>query len=192
MPNTNLEKRVIVDFQEEWEILSASRTEELWKIIYQHFSFDPDYYAKDSRYTIKESHDLYSCKGVGLLANSDPNWRETIQGIFCRCLKEQEYMYALDWQHTCYKYYPQVKIRKTNPTFISDEKFENSGYYAYFPEFFPDGDYYLFFSKDLSWGYLTDPWREQIFVYGKELRTEIQKNAKYLGFTLIESNNLII
>ncbi|EOH75671.1 DUF2716 domain-containing protein [Enterococcus malodoratus] len=104
------------------------------------------------------------------------------------CLKDQKYMYALDWQHTCYEYYPQVKTRKENPTFILDERYHGGGYNAYFPEFYPNGDYYLFFSKDLSWGYLTDPWRQHIFVYGEQLRKEIQKNAQYLGFTLIESS----
>ncbi|MBO0453180.1 DUF2716 domain-containing protein [Candidatus Enterococcus murrayae] len=171
--------------QQEWEILSDQRSEELWKIVYQRFSFEPDYSAKDVRYTLTEPYDLYSCKDVGAIATSDPNWRETIRSIFCACLKDQEYMYALDWQHTCYKYYPQVKIRKENPTFILDAQ---GGYFAYFPEYYPDGDYYLFFSKDLSWGYLTDPWRQHIFVYGEQLRKEIQKKAQYLGFRLIESS----
>lgn len=173
--------------QQEWEILSNQITDELWEIVYQRFSFKPDYDAKDSRYLLKEPHDLYSCKGIGLLADSDPNWRKTIQDIFCRCLKDQESMYVLDWQHTCYEYYPRVKVRKENPTFISDERFGDGGYYAYFPEFFPDGDYYLFFSKDFSWGYLTDPWRQQIFVYGEQLRQEIRAKAQFIGLILIES-----
>lgn len=80
-----------------------------------------------------------------------------------------------------------MKVRKENPTFISDEHFGNGGYYAYFPEFFPDGDYYLFFSKDFSWGYLTDPWRQQIFVYGEQLRQEIRAKAQFIGLILIES-----
>lgn len=174
--------------QEEWEILSDQLMDELWDIVYQRFSFEPDYKAEDSRYTLKEPHDLYSCKGVSAIADSDPNWRETIQGIFCMCLKDQKYMYALDWQHTCYEYYPQVKTRKENPTFILDERYHGGGYNAYFPEFYPNGDYYLFFSKDLTWGYLTDPWRQHIFVYGEQLRKEIQKKAQYLGFILIESS----
>lgn len=83
--------------QQEWEILSNQITDELWKIVYQRFSFEPDYYAKDSRYLLKEPHDLYSCKGIGLLANSNPNWHKTIQDIFCRCLKDQQSIYVLDW-----------------------------------------------------------------------------------------------
>lgn len=178
-----------MNHQQEWEILSDVEQDELWEIVYQRFSFEPDYYAKDARYTLKEPYDLYSCKGVAALADSDPKWRETIRAIFCTCLRDQEYMYVLDWQHTCYYYYPQAKIRKDKPTFIRDKKYSNGGYYAYFPEFYPDGDYFLFFSKDLSWGYLTDPWRNHIFVYGEQLRKELQKKAYYLGFTLIESSD---
>ncbi|MEO1770552.1 DUF2716 domain-containing protein [Candidatus Enterococcus ferrettii] len=174
--------------QQEWEILSDQIVDELWEIVYQRFSFEPDCFAKDSRYTLKEPYDLYSCAGVFAIADSDPNWRETIQDIFCTCLKDQKYMYVLDWHHTCYKYYPQVKTCKDKPTFIEGEKSFHGGYYAYFPEFYPDGDYYLFFSKDLSWGYLTDPWRKEIFVYGELLRKEIQKKARYLGFILIETS----
>lgn len=178
-----------MNHQQEWEILSDVEQDELWEIVYQRFSFKPDYYAKEARYTLKEPYDLYSCKGVAALADSDPKWRETIRGIFCTCLRDQEPMYVLDWQHTCYYYYPQAKIRKDKPTFIRDKKYSNGGYYAYFPEFYPDGDYFLFFSKDLSWGYLTDPWRKHIFVYGEQLRKEIQRKAHYLGFTLIESSD---
>lgn len=98
-------------------------------------------------------------------------------------------MYSLDWQHTCYEYYPRVKIRKENPAFILDSEDSNDGYYAYFPEFYPNGDYYLFISRDLSWGYLTDPWRQQIFVYGEQLRKEIKKKSRYLGFTFIKSSD---
>lgn len=175
--------------QQEWEILSSQLEDELWEVIYQRFSFEPDYYAEDSRYTVKEPHDLYSCNDVFTIADSDPNWRETIRAIFCACLKSQEYMYVLDWQHTGYKYYPQVKTRKEKSTFIVDKNYEHEGYNVYFPEFYPDGDYFLFFPKDLTWGYLTDPWRQHIFVYGEQLRKEIQKKAQYLGFTLIESND---
>lgn len=175
--------------QQEWEILSEQLTRKLWGIVYQRFSFEPDYYAEDARYALKEPYDLYNCQAVGPIADADPNWHETIQNIFCNCLKDEEAMYVLDWQHTCYDYYPKVKIRKENPTFIPYEKDSENGYYAYFPDFYPDGDYYLFFSKDFSWGYLTDPWHQHIFVYGEQLRKEIQKKAKYLGFVLIESRN---
>lgn len=176
--------------QQEWEILSDQLEDELWEIVDQRFSFEPDYYAEDSRYTLKEPYDLYSCKGVAAIADSDPKWRETIQDIFCACLENKETMYVLDWQHTCFEYFPQIKTRKEVPTFIPYEEDTDEGYYAYFPEFFPNGDYYLFFSKDLSWGYLTDPWRKHIFVYGEQLRKEISKKAQYLGFSLIESNDV--
>lgn len=178
-----------MQYQQEWEILPDQLTNELWEMVYQRFSFSPDYFAKDSRYSLKEPHDLYSCKGVAMIADSDPKWRETIRGIFCSCLNDQEYMYVLDWQHTCYEYYPRVKTRKKNPTFILDSEDADGGYYTYFPEFYPSGDYYLFFSRDLSWGYLTDPWRQEIFVYGKQLRKEIKNKVRGLGFTLIETSD---
>lgn len=71
-----------MNHQEEWEILTGQEQNELWKIVDQRFSFEPDYSAEDSRYTLKEPYDLYSCKGVVAIANSDPKWRETIQDIF--------------------------------------------------------------------------------------------------------------
>lgn len=123
--------------QQEWDILSDQIADELWEIVYQQFSFDPDYDAKDSRYTLTEPYDLYSCEEVVAIADSDPNWRKTIQNIFCTCLKDQEYMYVLDWQHTCYKYFPQVKTRKAKSTFIEDKNIPMADTMRTFQNFTP-------------------------------------------------------
>ena len=33
----------------------------------------------------------------------------------------------------------------------------------------PDGEYYIFLSRDMRWGILTHPWEETICILGKDL-----------------------
>jgi len=57
-------------------------------------------------------------------------------------------MYSLDWQHTCYRFDPHIA-----------EGFSSISWY-------PDGDYYIFLSSDLSFGH---PWQQSLCVFGSSL-----------------------
>ena len=56
------------------------------------------------------------------------------------------------------------------------------GYNAYFPEFYPDGDYYFFVQRDLKWGYLGHPWRREIWLFGAPLVERLSPELEALGF----------
>src|SRR5690606_23892749 len=66
---------------------------------------------------------------------------------------EEEFIYALDWQHECYWF---------NPHLPNNNKEWNIPFY-------PDGDYYIFCPKDLSWCYFSHPWERSVTLIGKEL-----------------------
>ena len=68
---------------------------------------------------------------------------------------------------------------------VEDERYGGvlgGGYNAYFPEFYPDGDYYFFVQRDLKWGYLGHPWRREIWLFGAPLVERLSLGLEELGF----------
>jgi hypothetical protein len=101
-------------------------------------------------------------------------------------MDDDPFMYALDWYHTCYRYNPRIKQRKESPAFIADERYAHGGYNAYFPTFYPDGDFYFFTAKDFRWGYFTHPWKKRLWVIGDKLMRQIKYHSEELGFIIID------
>jgi hypothetical protein len=155
---------------------------ELWDIIYTMFMFSPDRYKEDGIYSITCPYDMYDISEIFEDVCDKPFWEEAMREIFICVLGDDEFIYVLDWHHTAFKYNPNVKVLK-NPIHIVDGEID---YNVYFPKFYPDGDYYIFIAKDFSWGYLTDPWRENAFVYGEELRRLFREKKELLKFELIK------
>ena len=65
---------------------------------------------------------------------------------------------------------------------VEDESYVGGGYDAYFPDFYPDGDYYFFVQRDLKWGYLGHPWRREIWLFGAPLIGALSPKLEELGF----------
>jgi hypothetical protein len=167
-----------------YEIINEEEEyDRLWNIIDTTFLFSPDPYKKESVYNISYPFDMYDISEIfeGICGKSF--WEEAMREIFISVLGNDEFIYVLDWQHTAFKYNPNIKVLK-NPIHIVDGEID---YNVYFPKFYPDGDYYIFIAKDFSWGYLTDPWRENVFVYGEELRKLFREKKELLKFKLIKS-----
>ena len=107
-----------------------------------------------------------------------------IRNSLIQCRKKQ--WYALDWQHSSFKFHPE-NIEEQQSFFVQDNRYLNGGYYAYFPSFYPDGDYYFFIDEDFENGYLGHPWRKEVWVFGVQLQNEIRKIYQDLGWELIYS-----
>lgn len=104
-----------------------------------------------------------------------------ISNVFVKCIGNEEYIYALDWQHSAFRYNPRIKIKQRS-FYVVDERYGHGGYNAFFPSFFPDGDYYFFISKNLDWGYLGHPWQQKVWVFGKRLIEEFENVYQKIGF----------
>ncbi len=85
-------------------------------------------------------------------------------------------MYALDWKSDCFLFNPNERI-PTGFEFYDDSRNCN----VYFPEYYPDGDYHFFVSKDWALGLYGHPWRKELIVTGEELILAIEKNLTELG-----------
>ena len=162
----------------EWEVLSDNEEEYIWKFILENYKFNPKYNSKDKSapflilpepYAVYEMH-LFTSYLKDTSINIDEeyynNFNELITNIFIKCMGKDEYIFALDWQHTCFKYNPNSSEKMS-------KVLELDGFNIYFPEFYPDGDYYIFISNNFSWGYFTHPWTQELWVFGNELINEI-------------------
>jgi len=166
-----------------WEMLSVDCSEGLWREFKRQCGFNLSAATNEKVFSPSAEHDIYDCKNAVSKAESCAVWSSMIRNIFTKVKGEDDYIYALDWQHSEFKYIPENDRGNVNQSYFVND--EHGGFNVYLPKFYPDGDYYLFLAKDFSWGYLTDPWRKQITVYGDELRTEIFKNYEFLGFSVI-------
>lgn len=101
---------------------------------------------------------------------------------FLNCLPNGHQLYAVDWFHDYILYDPR------NPS-TAQSKFEHTPSYnskgsAYFYGFYPDGDYFFFIEKYGRFGYLSHPWRDEVWVYGTDLLSEFEKIHRQIGFVL--------
>lgn len=165
----------------DWDILEDNLVDKIWDVVYEKYNFNP--HNKDV-YKLDFKHHVYDISNLKIDWQSN-QFNKIIKDIFIKCMKDNKFMYALDWQHSCFSYNPKCLNLRDNPTFINDLSFEQGGYYAHFPSFYPNGDYYLFIDSDFKWGYLTDPWNLKLLVYGKCLMNEIELVSQTLGFVRV-------
>lgn len=91
---------------------------------------------------------------------------------FQELTKEDEYFYALDWQHTCYWVNPFLE-------FPRDE------FNEWLVPIFPDGDYYFFLQKEFKWGLLGHPWEKTIAIFGEDLIQAFEKHKPRMFNTIL-------
>ncbi|MCC9021921.1 DUF2716 domain-containing protein [Bacillus nakamurai] len=82
---------------------------------------------------------------------------------FKACTTQQETMYALDWQHESYIFYPH-------------EQFQLDEFGEWPVPIFPNGDYYFFFHKNFKWGVLGDPCHQTMTIFGDKLLNQIERD----------------
>ena len=96
------------------------------------------------------------------------------------CLPVGHQLYAIDWFHSFVLYAPRHpdKLQSEDP----ETPAFNSDGIAYFHGFYPDGDYYFFIEKYGAFGYLSHPWRQEVWIFGEPLLLEFEKIYDKLGF----------
>jgi hypothetical protein len=169
---------------EVWVPLTDLETNDLWDRFEANFRFNQFSFHSNSRtFLFSVPFDEYDISRSNLYQDNVQS-KTIMKDIFIDCMKEDDFMYALDWEHSCYRYNPRILIPKDNPTFIHDDRYSSGGYNAYFPEFYPNGDFFFFISRDFSWGYLTHPWLKKAWVFGSSLMPKIRMRMDDLGFII--------
>lgn len=140
-----------------WSLLEDS--DEFWDRFSSQFGFTPSMTAEDwpsiieptpsKTFDVKEVFGGTATENARLLILL----AETYQSVFERAIADDECVVVLDWQHDCYLYNPH-------------SGFDYKKYEDWPIEPYPNGDYYIFLTTDLSNGFFGHPWEKTICVFG--------------------------
>lgn len=177
-----------MDYQSEvWRILEEDESGKVWDKVYNNFKFSPSVKKSITPFKFKTPVDIYDIS-TSLIWQDNKEINEKIRLALIVCMIDDDYMYALDWQHTSFRYNPRIIDNFKYPVFIKyeipikNEHVNWDGYNVWFPTFYPNGDYYFFIAKDFTWGYLTHPWLERAYIFGDCLKKMFKKIANEIGF----------
>ncbi|MFC4652416.1 DUF2716 domain-containing protein [Lactococcus nasutitermitis] len=174
------DEKKLIGKNQVWTILSDEEYKIVWDKIYSDFHFSPSIKISMKTFDFPFQADCYEVDYQKYSQNKSFN--DVMRSIFISAMGDDDWMYVLDWQHTCFHWNPRIEDKYDYPVFHKDKRYAGNGYNIYFPEFYPNGDYYFFIAKDFRWGYLGHPWKKKIWVYGTELRKMIKENQQILNF----------
>ncbi|WP_334085888.1 DUF2716 domain-containing protein [Helicobacter typhlonius] len=125
--------------------------------------------------------------------------------------KAADEVIVLDWQHSCYAYYPKKPSGECFPYYDeAEEYYVGNPYYEanedvnyYFPTFYPDGDHYAFFkydtrSKQAAFGMVgifdfeSKGKKTTITIFGEHFIKQMRHyDEKLFGFEIVEMVGII-
>ena len=151
----------------------------VWDRVYQTFHFCPSTNTSVVPFSIALPHVVYDICGT---SKSRPDqFDQLITAAFIRCTLPGERLYAMDWQHSSFLFDPRIPEQMCLQ-YVEDTRCFSGGYHAFFPDYFPDGDYYFFIDEQFRFAYLSYPWRQEVWIAGEILIHEFAKIAPQLGW----------
>jgi len=145
---------------EAWIKLSHSEEDEVWSSVYKRLGFSPSVHEKDfPGYKEPTPSVTYSFKTIWAnnFSKLEADLKQNAHAMFRKATPVGAFVYALDWQHQGYKFYPGAT---QNDEWVIPA--------------LPDGDYFLFVEKSLAFGWLGHPWEQTICIFGEPLLTALK------------------
>lgn len=153
-----------------WIELTENEYETVWEKVNKQFKFKPSI-SEFPSYIVPHPFITYdvslTVQGLVEFENLNKDLEEKSILAFQEITQKNEYIYALDWQHDCYWVNFHIDIPK-----------DEDG--SWFVPVYPDGDYSFFFSRNLEFGYLGDPWEKTVTIFGEKLIKAFNKDAPSL------------
>ena len=164
-------------------LLNDEKYTEVWDRVEKELQFFPNCADRNScalfpPFVINKNHVIY---GIENTHDDLSQMNSLITDAFIKCTRPGERIFALDWQHSAFLYDPR-NAEEQESVFVPDGKYMGGGYDAYFPGYYPDGDYYFYISEDFRFGYLTHPWRQEAWVFGDALIEEFEGFYNTVGW----------
>src|SRR5262249_10918725 len=135
-----------------WQGLRTDEYDQIWERFSARFQFrasvDPAHWPAIVAPVPSLTWDVSSVDDDGL--------NRLVMGALQDCVPTDEWVYALDWQHPGYRCWPH----RVDPTLRT---------YMWPVEVFPNGDYYIYASRDLTFGTFGHPWEATLCVWGADL-----------------------
>lgn len=162
-----------------YSILGEEESKQIWDRINTELQFQPSIRVNTLPFRLSEP---YLVLDLACAAQEQvEKLLAEVPGALAACLGEDDWIYALDWHHSYFRYDPRLPITE-HGHWVEDERYMGGGYDAWFPDFYPDGDYYFFVQRDLRWGWLGHPWRREIWAFGDPLLDVLYPTLEELGF----------
>ncbi len=163
-----------------WKELVDPEREEAWELFYKVLQFRPGMkkcdwpgiHEPDASTTYSISH-AYEVEDLYLPRTNDLCTK--IKLALMECTDPQDFVYALDWQHPCYKFWPHEPF-----------PFETEDDWPIPP--LPNGDYYSFVSPDLTFGVFGHPWEQTMCVFGAKFMRAVDNHLPDLFTEVVRRN----
>ena len=159
--------------------------DKIWNWVYHTLHFSPNGLDKGHNFPygppfrIPFPHTVY---GIDRMEEAHLDIMEDlIHQAFLNVTANGQRLFALDWQHSSFLVNPRASDAYKGE-WVEDRRYNEGGYFANFPGFYPDGDYYFFIDEHLQFGYLSHPWREEVWIFGQVLMDEFEKIYHKLGW----------
>ena len=142
-----------------WQELQRDEYDSVWDRFYAQFHFRPNYHER----TVPAIREPTPFETFDLSIAFDDYQIDSLNAIFANAfttiLESHHCIYALDWQHTSYKFDPRESA-------------------AWLLGIFPDCDYYMFLAEDFSFGTFGHPWQMSLCVFGQSLLDVTSKQVR--------------
>lgn len=157
----------------------------VWDKVYDQLHFQPDCSNRTHSFNTNMPFKIdnkFSVYGIEAMTDTHIDMiNDIIRNIFIEVTAENERIYALDWQHSAFLFNPR-NAEEQKSIRVKDERYSNGGYTAFFPAFYPDGDYCFFIDENFRFGYLGHPWRQEVWIFGELLVNRFEKKYHQLGW----------
>jgi len=154
-------------------LLNEEQYRNIWDWVYDTLDFRPNVYRGHDfplwkPFGIPTKHVVYGFENM--TQKHADIMDELIEQALINVTAPGQRIYALDWQHDGYLYDPRQICKEPH---------------YWFPGYYPDGDYYFHIDEHLQFGYLSHPWRQEVWVFGDVLIDEFQRIYSQLGWDLL-------
>lgn len=161
----------------------------VWNKVYNILKFKPSCEYCGHSLKVRLPFEIALSYSIYAIENMNEHQIDIMDNLVRKCLmnctSDNRKWYALDWHHSAFKFSPN-NIQEQQDIWVNDKRCLNGGYYAYFPSFYPDGDYYFFIDEKFENGYLGHPWRREVWIFGLALQNEIEKIYTELNWSVIK------
>ncbi len=162
-----------------WQKLNTAEYDKVWDEFENKFNFKPS--PKEEKWPSINEPTPSKTWSISGYYDLDDSESEDKQDELCvltasafKKVSSDDWIYALDWQHTCYKVYLNAQLLESKSS-------------EWRIPIIPDGDYSIFLTSDLKCGVFAHPWEETICVFGKEFLETVEQFFDESLFAFIRS-----
>ncbi len=162
-----------------FRLLDQNEYDKVWDIFNELFDFKPSICLFPAIRT-KKPQLKFDISGNYNLNFPYDKLENLALSLFLKITKPGDRIYALDWMHSCYDFDPRQQMDR-------DEFGE------WVVPIFPNGDYYIFLSKDFENTWFGHPWEQTITLAGEALvkhGNELKAAFEKINITIFDKTKL--